>query len=52
MLEDLTKFKTIPAILQKEQLIKKMRNADYIFEDFSLERCETVRLDLRGVLWD
>lgn len=50
MLEELTKLKTIPAVLQKEQLIKKMRNADYIFEDFSLERCETVRLELRDLM--
>lgn len=50
MLEELTKLKTIPAIVQKEQLINKMRNADYIFDDFSLEKCECVRWELRDLM--
>lgn len=40
MLDELSKLKTIPAIVQKEQLIKQMRNADLLFENFSLEECE------------
>lgn len=50
MLLELTKMKTIPAILQKEKEIKRMRHADYIFEDFSLERCEEVRENLRNLM--
>ena len=50
MLEELTKLKTIPAVVEKEQLINKMRNADLLFDDFSLEKCEQVRLDLRDLM--
>ncbi len=50
MLEELTKLKTIPAIIQKEQLIKQMRNADLLFDEFSLEKCESVRIDLRDLM--
>ena len=50
MLEELTKIRTIPAILNKEPLIKKMRNVDYIFDNFSLELCESVRTDLRDLM--
>lgn len=50
MLEELTHLKTIPAIIQKEKLIKMMRNADYVFDEFSLERCEDVRLQLRDLM--
>lgn len=50
MMEELAKLKTIPAILQNEKLIKQMRNAEYIFEGFSLERCESVRLQLRELM--
>ena len=50
MLEKLLKLKTIPAVVAKEALINKMRGADYIFDDFSLERCESVREDLRDLM--
>ena len=50
MLAELVKLKTIPAIVQKEQLITQMRNADLLFEDFSLEKCEKVRLELRELM--
>lgn len=50
MLEELAKLKTIPAIIQKEQLIKQMRNADLLFENFSLEECERVRGELRDLM--
>lgn len=50
MLAELSKLKTIPAIIQKEQLIKQMRNADLLFEHFSLEECERVRQELRGLM--
>ena len=50
MLEKLSKLKTIPAVVAKEDLINKMRGAEYIFDDFSLERCESVREDLRDLM--
>lgn len=50
MLEELTKLKTIPEILQKEVLIKQMRNADLLFDNFSLEECERVRAELRDLM--
>ena len=50
MLAELSKLKTIPAIIQKEQLIKQMRNADLLFEHFSFEECERVRQELRGLM--
>lgn len=50
MLAELEKLKTIPAIVQKEQLIRQMRNADLLFDNFSLEECERVRMELRGLM--
>ncbi len=50
MLEELTKLKTIPAIVKKEQLIKQMRNADMLFDNFSFEECERVRKELRDLM--
>lgn len=50
MMSELAKLKTIPAIVQKEQLISQMRNADLLFDDFSLEKCERVRLELRELM--
>ena len=50
MLEKLTKQKHIPQIIQKEELINKMRNADMLFDDFSLEKCEQVRKELRDLM--
>lgn len=50
MLEELSKLKTIPEIVAKEQLIKQMRNADLLFDKFSLEECERVRLELRDLM--
>lgn len=50
MLEALTKIKTIPDILKREKLIQQMRNADLVFDNFSLELCEQVRKDLRDLM--
>ena len=50
MLEELTKLKTIPAVVKKEQLINQMRDAELLFEDFSLEKCERVRKELRDLM--
>lgn len=50
MMEKLTHLKSIPAVVQKEQLIRQMRNADLLFEGFSLEKCERVRKELRELM--
>lgn len=50
MLAELVKLKTIPAIVQKEQLIRQMRNADLLFDNFSLQKCENVRKELRDLM--
>ena len=49
-MEALQKLKTIPAIVQKEARIKSMIDGDYLFENFSLENCERVRLELRDLM--
>jgi type I restriction enzyme R subunit len=46
----LQKLKTIPAIVQKEVRIKSMIDGDYLFDNFSLENCEKVRLELRDLM--
>lgn len=50
MLSELVKLKTIPAIVQKEKLIGQMRNADLLFDNFSLQECERVRKELRDLM--
>ena len=50
MLAELVKLKTIPAIVQKEKLIGQMRNADLLFDNFSLQECERVRNELRDLM--
>lgn len=49
-MEALQKLKTIPAIVQKEARIKSMIDGDYLFDNFSLENCEKVRLELRDLM--
>lgn len=50
MMESLLKLKTIPAILEKRELISRMKNADILFDNFSLENCERVRKELRDLM--
>ncbi len=50
MLDELEKLKTIPAVVEKEALIRQMRDADLLFEEFSLEKCEFVRKELRELM--
>ena len=50
MLEELTKLKTIPAIVQKQDLISKLRNGEFLFQNFSLERCEYARTEIRDLM--
>lgn len=49
-MEELLKLKTIPEIVKKEKLIKDMRHGDYVFDNFSIELCENVRKELRGLV--
>lgn len=47
---ELLKLKSVPAIVSKEDLIASMRNANYLMDDFSLERAEFVRKELRDLM--
>ncbi|MBQ3566608.1 MAG: DEAD/DEAH box helicase family protein [Oscillospiraceae bacterium] len=49
-MKELLKLKTIPAIIKNEQLIRDMTNCDYLYEDFSLEKTEKTRLQLRDLM--
>lgn len=49
-MEALLKLKTIPDVLKKEKLISSMIDGQYLFEDFSLERAEYVRTELRELM--
>ena len=49
-MEVLLKLKTIPEIVQNEQLITSMIDGNYLFDDFSLERAEGVRKQLRDLM--
>lgn len=46
----LLKLKTIPAVMAKEQLITSMMAGEYLLSDFSFERAEHVRKELRGLM--
>jgi len=48
--EELLKLKSIPAIVQKEQLLRSMIDCDAVFTNFSLENCEAIRLALRDLM--
>ena len=49
-MEALLKLRNIPEIVQNEQLITSMIRGDYLFDDFSLERAENVRKQLRDLM--
>lgn len=49
-MEALLKLKTIPAIVAQTELITAMIDGDYLFEQFSLERAESVRKALRDLM--
>lgn len=49
-MEELLKLKTIPDIVKKEKLIVSMMHGDYLLDNFSLERAEQVRKDLRDLM--
>lgn len=47
---ELLKMKTIPEVMNKKELLNKMINADYIFNNPSLEMFENVRKELRDLM--
>lgn len=49
-MQELMKLKRIPDVLKKEKLISCMMHGDYLLDDFSLERAEQVREDLRDLM--
>lgn len=49
-MEALLKLKTIPAIVQKTELINAMIDGEYLLARFSLERAEFVRKELRDLM--
>ena len=49
-MEALLKLKTIPAIVQKKELISAMIDGEYLLARFSLERAEFVRKELRDLM--
>ena len=49
-MEQLQKLKTIPDVLKHEKLIAAMMDGAYILDDFSFERAEYVRKELRDLM--
>ena len=49
-MKELLKLKTIPAVIQNEQMLKDMMNCDYLYDNFSLERAESIRKQLRDLM--
>ena len=49
-MQELLKLKTIPEITQKAPLLRSMIDGNAIFDDFSLENCEKIRLELRDLM--
>ena len=49
-MQELLKLKTIPEVTQKAALLRAMIDGNAIFDDFSLENCEKIRLELRDLM--
>ena len=49
-MEDLLKLKSIPDVLEEEKLIIDMIDGAYLLDDYSLERAEYVRNELRDLM--
>lgn len=47
---DLLKMKSIPEVMNRKELLEKMIDASYIFNDPSFEKFENVRKDLRELM--
>ncbi len=49
-MKELLKLRTIPDIVNNEQLIQDMTDINYLYDNFSLERVEKIRLQLRNLM--
>ncbi|NBH61827.1 DUF4145 domain-containing protein [Anaerotruncus sp. 80] len=49
-MKELLKLKTIPDVVKNEQLIKDMTDCNYLYENFSLEKTENIRKQLRRLM--
>lgn len=47
---ELLKLKTIPAVISNEQLLRDMMHCEYLYTNFSLEKAEYVRNQLRDLM--
>lgn len=50
MLKKLKKMKSIPAVAKKEMEIDRLMGGDYLCDDFSFEKCESTRKELRDLM--
>ena len=50
MMNALLKLKTIPDVMRKEQLIVSMIDGKYLMDNFSFERAESIRKELRELM--
>lgn len=49
-MDDLLKLKSIPDVLAKEELIAAFRDSSYLLDNFSYERAERIRTELRDLM--
>ena len=49
-MKDLLELKTVPAVSKKEKLISALLDDSYLMDDFSLEKAEFVRTELRDLM--
>lgn len=49
-MRELLKLKTIPDIVKNEQLIQDLTDCNYLYDNFSLEKTEKIRLQLRNLM--
>ena len=49
-MEQLLKLKTIPSVMKKEKLISALLDDSYLMDDFSLEKAEFIRSELRDLM--
>ncbi|MCR5141457.1 MAG: DEAD/DEAH box helicase family protein [Ruminococcus sp.] len=49
-MKELLKLRTIPDIVKNEQLIQDMTDCNFLYDNFSLEKTEKIRLQLRNLM--
>ena len=49
-MRELLKLRTIPDIVKNEQLIQELTDCSYLYDNFSLEKTEKIRLQLRNLM--